>query len=198
MYRVPPARAWRPAVVARLAQTLGIRMRSFWLPRQEVRREASRTKQPRAVWLCGIFCKAHRRRVQGMSRAAVMAELFNLLSFIVSATRAAALAMQTGFVSQFFGPAAVGSIAASLVFPSGGRQVSGAPSLVSAEREHPQGVNRINPCGGTVHTFASPASLMPNLSFKRSANGMSRWSSSAGPSAHFALAVQRAMPLSPA
>jgi len=40
--------------------------------------------------------------------------------------------------------------------------------------------------------------LMPNPSLKRSANGMSRWPSSAGPAAHFALAVQRAMPSSPA
>ena len=146
-------------------------MRSHWLPRQEVRREASRTKQPRAVWLCGIFCKTHRTRAQGMSRAAVMVELFNLLSFIVSAARVVALAMRTGSVSQFFGPTAVGSIAASLVFPSGGRQVTGAPSLVSAELKHPQGVIRINPCGGTVNTFAPPAALMPNPSFKRSANG---------------------------
>ena len=38
----------------------------------------------------------------------------------------------------------------------------------------------------------------PNPSFKRSANGMSRWPSSAGPAAHFALAVQRVLPLSPA
>jgi len=40
--------------------------------------------------------------------------------------------------------------------------------------------------------------VRPNPSLKRSANGMSRWPSSAGPAAHFALAVQRAMPLSPA
>ena len=38
----------------------------------------------------------------------------------------------------------------------------------------------------------------PNPSLKRSANGMSRRPSSAGPAAHFALAVQRAMPSSPA
>ena len=42
-------------------------------------------------------------------------------------------------------------------------------------------------------TLASlPRALMPNPSLKRSANGMSRWPSSAGPAAHFALAVQRA------
>jgi hypothetical protein len=38
----------------------------------------------------------------------------------------------------------------------------------------------------------------PNHSLKLSANGMSRWPSSAGASPHFALAVQRATPLSPA
>ena len=39
---------------------------------------------------------------------------------------------------------------------------------------------------------------LPNPSLKLSANGMSRWPSSAGPAAHFALAVQRATPLAPA
>ena len=38
---------------------------------------------------------------------------------------------------------------------------------------------------------------MPNTSLKLSTNGMSRWPSSAGPAAHFALAVQRVLPLSP-
>jgi len=47
-------------------------------------------------------------------------------------------------------------------------------------------------------TFRTAAVLTPNPSLKRSANGMSRWPSSAGPAAHFALAVQRAMPLAPA
>jgi len=40
--------------------------------------------------------------------------------------------------------------------------------------------------------------VTPNPSFKRSANGMAHWPSSAGPAAHFALAVQRATPSSPA
>jgi len=40
--------------------------------------------------------------------------------------------------------------------------------------------------------------MTPNPSLKRSDNGMSHLPSSAGPAAHFALAVQRAMPLSPA
>ena len=40
--------------------------------------------------------------------------------------------------------------------------------------------------------------VLPNPSLKRSANGSARWSSSAGPAAHFALAAQHALPLSPA
>ena len=62
-----------------------------------------------------------------------------------------------------------------------------------ARRQRPV-LQTVSICAGQCQ--CSPA--RPNLSFKRSANGMSRWPSSAGPSAHFALAVQRAMPLSPA
>ena len=43
-----------------------------------------------------------------------------------------------------------------------------------------------------------PNALMPNPSFKPSPNGGSRWPSSAGPAAHFALAVQHAPPSVPA
>ena len=46
------------------------------------------------------------------------------------------------------------------------------------------------------HKFAPMLGAHPSL--KRSANGLSRWPSSAGPAAHFALAVQRTMTLSPA
>jgi len=46
--------------------------------------------------------------------------------------------------------------------------------------------------------MSQPTALTPNPSLKRSDNGMSRWPPSARPAAHFALAVQRAMPLSPA
>jgi len=46
--------------------------------------------------------------------------------------------------------------------------------------------------------FRIVAQLMPNPSLKRSANGRPRRPSSAGPAAHFALAVQRVLPLSPA
>jgi len=45
---------------------------------------------------------------------------------------------------------------------------------------------------------AAVGHAMPNTSLKLSTNGMSRWPSGAGPAAHFAPAVQRATPLSPA
>ena len=45
---------------------------------------------------------------------------------------------------------------------------------------------------------ANHVSVLPNNSFKLSPNGMSRWPPSAGPAAHFALAVQLATPSVPA
>ena len=42
------------------------------------------------------------------------------------------------------------------------------------------------------------AAALPNPSVKLSANGVPRWPSSAGPAAHFALAVQHATPSAPA
>ena len=46
--------------------------------------------------------------------------------------------------------------------------------------------------------FGCAGAAWPNHSLKLSANGISRWPSSAGASPHFALAVHRAMPLAPA
>jgi len=40
--------------------------------------------------------------------------------------------------------------------------------------------------------------VRPNPLLKLSTNGVAHWPSSAGPAAHFALAVQRATPLVPA
>jgi len=46
--------------------------------------------------------------------------------------------------------------------------------------------------------LVEPSQMTSNPSLKRSANGRPRWPSSAGPAAHFALAVQRVLPSSPA
>ena len=52
-------------------------------------------------------------------------------------------------------------------------------------------------CGAEC-SAGSRAAALPNPSVKLSANGVPRWPSSAGPAAHFALAVQRATPSAPA
>ena len=49
-----------------------------------------------------------------------------------------------------------------------------------------------------LQLFYELSALKPNPSLKLSPNGVPRWPSSAGPTAHFALAVQRATPLVPA
>ena len=64
-------------------------------------------------------------------------------------------------------------------------------SCRSAEREAECLADKLKPVG-------RPRELMPNPSLKRSANGRPRQPSSAGPAAHFALAVRRVLPLSPA
>jgi len=45
---------------------------------------------------------------------------------------------------------------------------------------------------GTLRIFVSPPELMPNPSFKPRPDSVARQPSSAGPAAHFALAVRRA------
>ena len=52
-------------------------------------------------------------------------------------------------------------------------------------------------CGAKYGAHGRAAAL-PNPSVKLSSNGVPHWPSSAGPAAHFALAVQRGMPLAPA
>ena len=51
---------------------------------------------------------------------------------------------------------------------------------------------------GAKYSAGSGAAALPNPSVKLSANGVPRWPSSAGPAAHFALAVQHVTPSSPA
>jgi len=53
-------------------------------------------------------------------------------------------------------------------------------------------------CDRLAQVLGRGYAVTPNTSLKLSANGVARWPSSAGPAAHFALAVQRATPSSPA
>jgi len=71
-----------------------------------------------------------------------------------------------------------------------------ASSLVPTHLARPSYIKKA--IGSPTVRFMSVWRVWPNPSLKRSANGMSRWPSSAGPAAHFALAVQRAIPSSPA
>ena len=90
------------------------------------------------------------------------------------------------------GSAAMPAIVPSLACASGsgGQQQATVGCRV---REHPAArLNSIAPVRVSIQT------ALPNPSLKRSANGSARWSSSAGPLAHCALAAQRTLPLSPA
>jgi hypothetical protein len=89
-----------------------------------------------------------------------------------------------------------------LVFPAAlrrqERRAHQLPKVVVRPTHH-QGCRSIASVGVLVPTpiptrAASRNPVKPNPSFKRTPNGVSRWPSSAGPTAHFALAVQRATP----
>ena len=71
---------------------------------------------------------------------------------------------------------------------------SSATLAVMASLNH---LHRSQACGAK-YGARSWARALPNPSLKLSANGMPRWPSSAGPLAHFALAVQRVTPSAPA
>ena len=71
---------------------------------------------------------------------------------------------------------------------------SSATLTVMASPNHP----RCSQACSAKYGAGSSAAALPNPSVKLSANGMPHWPSSAGPAAHFALAVQRATPLVPA
>ena len=92
-------------------------------------------------------------------------------SFQISASRETAVALGAGFVSQFFGPAAVRSAAASFCLVRGGRQVRGAPAW-SARSGLPWFlITIVSSLSGTLHVIALRHTVLPNPSFKPSPNG---------------------------
>ena len=72
--------------------------------------------------------------------------------------------------------------------PLASRSVNGKNASMACLAQHQSNYSRL---------FRNGA-VEPNPSFKPSPNGGSRWPSSAGPAAHFALAVQHAPPSVPA
>ena len=130
--------------------------------------------------------------------APCMKERVNFQSSQISASREIAVALGARFVSQFLGPAAVRSAVASFSLVRGGRQDRGASAWSARSGLLFFWLSKVSNTGGTLRTLPLPPTVMPNPSFKPSPNGVSRWPSSAGPAAHFALAVQRATPSVPA
>ena len=100
-----------------------------------------------------------------------MKQQVNFPSAQVSASRQAAVALGAGFVSQFFGPAAVRSAAASFCLVRGGRQGRGASAWPARSGLLLVWSTKVNNTGGTLQVFPFPPSLMPNPSFKPSPNG---------------------------
>ena len=103
--------------------------------------------------------------------APCMKERINFPSSQVSASRQAAVALGAGFVSQFLGPAAVRSTAASFCLVRGGRQRRGASAWPARSGLLLIWSTKVNNTGGTLQVFPFPPSLMPNPSFKPSPNG---------------------------
>ena len=103
--------------------------------------------------------------------APVMGQQVNFPSSVASASRQAAVALGAGFVSQFFGPAAVLGAAASFCLVRGGRQRCGASAWPARSGLLLIWSTKVNNTGGTLQVFPFPPSLMPNPSFKPSPNG---------------------------
>ena len=103
--------------------------------------------------------------------APVMRQQVNFPSSVVSASRQAAVALGAGFVSQFFGPAAVSSAAASFCLVRGGRQRRGASAWPARSGLLLIWSTRVNNTGGTLRTLPLPPTVMPNPSLEARPNG---------------------------
>ena len=103
--------------------------------------------------------------------APFMKQQVNFPSSQVSASRQAAVALGAGFVSQFLGPAAVRSTAASFCSVRGGRQRRGASAWPARSGLLLVWSTKVNNTGGTLRTLPFPPTAMPNPSFKPSPNG---------------------------
>ena len=85
--------------------------------------------------------------------AQCMKEQLNFPSSQFSASRQAAVALGAGFVSQFLGPAAVRSAAASFGLVRGGRQVRGGPAWSARSGLPSFFFTKVSGLSGTLHVF---------------------------------------------
>ena len=91
-----------------------------------------------------------------------MKQQVNFPSLQVSASREAAVALEAGFVSQFLGPAAVRSGAASFSLVRGGRQDCGGPAWSALSGLPWFWFSKVSNAGGTLHTLPLPPAVLPN------------------------------------
>ena len=164
-----PARAWRPAVVARLARTLGItrtEMQTQFVP-------VSRTARlPRT---------ARRGRSAPSSRQAPAR-----LQELPCASPRGEFGARSDPVLRMHRRASNPGIKVPTISRKSVARVRAARATVPSIRLR------------SAARRAAVGSAMPNTSLKLSANGVAHWPSGAGPAAHFAPAVQCTTPLSPA
>ena len=99
-----------------------------------------------------------------------MRQQVNFPPSVVSASRQAAVALRAGFVSQFFGPAAVRTAAASFCLVRGGRQRRGASAWPARSGLLLVWSSKVNNTGGTLRTLPIPPAVMPNPSLEARPN----------------------------
>ena len=102
--------------------------------------------------------------------APCMKERVNFPSSQFSASRQAAVALGAGFVSQFFGPAAVRSAEASFCLVRGGRQRRGASAWSARSGLLLIWSTKVHNTGGTLRTLPLPPTVMPNPSLEARPN----------------------------
>ena len=107
---------------------------------------------------------------QAKQCAPFMKQQVNFPSSHISASRQAAVALGAGFVSQFFGPAAVRNAAASFCLVRGGRQRRGASAWPARSGLLLVWSTKVNNTGGTLRTLPLPPTMMPNPSLEARPN----------------------------
>ena len=170
--------------------TTGLRPRSFI-----VRRQRSLTA------LGSLFINQRARHHHSAPEAGYVASACFLFGLHVASPPVATQPACVQCASRSFNKVFVGRRLAPQPAPGNYRSLSiarfGRSSATLAAMASPNHLHCSQACGAK-YGAGSRAAALPNPSVKLSTNGMPRWPSSAGPAAHFALAVQHATPSSPA
>ena len=153
-----PARAWRPAVVARLARTLGHRTCC-------VRYSAAKTKRMQHASLRpALTCQESEQLGSSVLRAPNAKVTGQALGRQRFAARC--VACVPDFEGQLVEPAAIGSALPSLSLVSGGGRTAPEPGA------NPSRMGKVfMPSLRSIMCAFVPVPLWPNPSLKRSANG---------------------------